>query len=243
MPPGAAQGGVAGVTSKARHGFDPQVYERLARVLSQNGRTTDATEILIDQEKQRREIRRRDIKESSGSRFECIVILVSDFVFRKIMGYGYKPIRLFWFAVCIIMVGTILFMLGDYCKLIIPTEKGFGRLANHEKPIKAHCKSARNGNLYNTNDFRENYLPKYYPQFNPLIYSVDVFSPIGKLNQQEYWQPNDLGCDEVPSGLKLNYIWYIHVLRWWSWVESGLGWLCVTCGVAGLNNLLRKPRS
>lgn len=123
------------------------------------------------------------------------------------------------------MAGAVVFYIGDTNKLIVPTEKYEG--TDRCKNSASQWKEA----LVNKNFV-------YYPHFNPMIYSFEVFVPLVNFGQRAHWQPDDMGCKDSVVGSWS--IFHIHVLRWWSWFEAGLGWIAVTLGAAGLTSIIRK---
>ncbi len=65
------------------------------------------------------------------------------------------------------------------------------------------------------------------PQFNPVLYSADVFVPIINFHQEEYWLP--VGPGPYADRFRL-YLW-IHIL---------CGWTLTTLVVSGLTGLVKK---
>ena len=66
-----------------------------------------------------------------------------------------------------------------------------------------------------------------YPGFNPFVYSVDVFIPFVKLNQENHW---------LPAAAKP----YGGYFRLYLWIHIALGWIFSTLAVAALAGLVRK---
>ncbi|MCP4262615.1 MAG: hypothetical protein GY774_34695 [Planctomycetes bacterium] len=79
---------------------------------------------------------------------------------------------------------------------------------------------------------------KYSP-LNPLVYSLDVFLPVGNLHQEDYWWPDSekrctklmLGKWEWPCGA---------AMRVYLWFHNLAGWVLTTLFAAGLAGLVRK---
>ena len=86
---------------------------------------------------------------------------------KVLIGYGYKPVKALPWALGVWIIGVLIFSYGYSTHQIKPPSKFAWENTNppYEKPYK------------------------YYPEFNPLIYSLDVFLPIVNLGQQEYWRP------------------------------------------------------
>jgi hypothetical protein len=66
-----------------------------------------------------------------------------------------------------------------------------------------------------------------HPDFQPFVYSLDVFLPIVDLHQKEYWIPF------TQSGCSYFYIIYL-------WIHICLGWLLTTLAIAGLTGIVKK---
>ncbi len=73
----------------------------------------------------------------------------------------------------------------------------------------------------------ERRLPPYYQSFNSLAYSLDTFLPIINIHQKDSWLPNP------------NIGGWGRALRFWLWVEIGLGWILTTLFVAGFTGLVK----
>ena len=72
-----------------------------------------------------------------------------------------------------------------------------------------------------------NALPKHYPDFNALIYSIDVFIPIVDLGQESYWLPR----------YSKEHGWiYVFCM----WFHIAFGWILTTLGVVGMTGIVKK---
>jgi hypothetical protein len=77
-----------------------------------------------------------------------------------------------------------------------------------------------------------------HPAFNAFIYSLDLFTPIIKLFQKDYWILNDNSGNEISFlflkirfGIFLQYYYCLHILA---------GWGITTLWVAGFTGLVRR---
>jgi hypothetical protein len=59
------------------------------------------------------------------------------------------------------------------------------------------------------------------PQFQPVVYTLDVLLPVVDFGQEKAWIPLDSA-------------------RVWSWVLTGAGWLLTTTVIAGLTNAIKR---
>ena len=138
--------------------FWPQPYEQLAKVLRQMGHERDAREIGYEKEEARR--RQGDLS--------AVGKLVNRF-FGCTVGHGYKPWWAFYWIAGFIVLGTVLFYLGQRSGLMVPTAPRVylsEPYATHKKP------------------------PPEYPVFQSLVYATDTFLPIVDLHQERFWLPN-----------------------------------------------------
>jgi hypothetical protein len=92
-----------------------------------------------------------------------------------------------------------------------------------------------------------------HPQFCALVYSLDVFLPVIKLFQKDYWVPvvrapicSPMRTTRFTRGLRLagrripDARWLLsHCVRLWHWAQIVVGWVITTLVVAGLAGLIR----
>lgn len=206
--------------------FQHQPYEQLASVLRKNGRDNEARKVLIAKARER-------AKNSNMSIFEKAY---HDLLGLTI-GYGYLPWRAFRISVVIVLLGALLFGLGNKKGLIKPTkvmeyvtvsgkaegESGKSAKASEDKTSEAKA----SGN---------------YPTFGALMYSLDVFVPLVNLHQAEYWLPNansgnnlhnSESCKIFPSTTG-------SLLRLYMWFHIILGWLLTTLLFVGLSGFIKR---
>ncbi len=134
--------------------FRPQPYLQLAKILRESGDSAGAKRVLIEMEDQ---LRRGDFWAS-----------VERPILRFTIGYGYDPIRAFWWVAGLSGLGWIIYRRSYLAGGIVPTEKDA-------------CADFRKA---------ERKVPAQYPSFSPLIYSVENSLPLVKLGQGDKWQPD-----------------------------------------------------
>jgi len=99
------------------------------------------------------------------------------------------------------------------------------------------------------------YPPRYYPPFNPLVYSVEHSFPLVNLGMKDHWAPNSgipsgllaLHCcgaqwlrDATLSGIHV-FCWNVpEMLRLCVWLQVPLGWALATLFVAGLTGIVKS---
>jgi|GEM_PF-4356097 len=151
-------------------------------------------------------IEKEKIRHKSGGRYWWLNPF--KWLWRSI-GYGYRVRRALVGSLIAILLGWYIFDKANDERMMIPTDR-------------------EAFNSYTDN--RQLSLPPYYPTFVPLVYSFDAFLPIGKLQQQEKWQPRGLEKISIPIGIKEIRI----TLRYYLYVHAVMGWLLTTLGLAGL---------
>jgi cytoskeletal protein CcmA (bactofilin family) len=185
--------------------FRPQPYEQLAAVLQTSGQDNDAKDVLYA-----KEIDRAQRGELSWSQVPWYRI------FGPLIGYGYKPWRAFWLSLAVVILGTVLFGLGEHYDLMVPAKfDGFV--------------TARDGSRSLTDD---------YPRMSPFMYSLDAFTPLISLDQAEYWLPAanrgaafDVGPIHFTTGNLLRIYMWFHIIA--GWVLSTLLFVGLTGSVPG----------
>jgi hypothetical protein len=121
-------------------GYRPQPYEELARVLTADGDTGGATEVMIAQRRAQREF-------GDLGRLERMWNLLLQIT----IGYGYRPLRALWWILGFVLLGTALFGAGYRMRIITPTEAAaYGKFAEtgsapgHYPPFNALIYSLEN---------------------------------------------------------------------------------------------------
>ena len=194
--------------------FSPLPYEQAAKVLFGMGHDNDAWQILLEKER----IRMRREKESGGTfspvaheaaanvlfamgrgreardtlwEKEDLLTKRGDFprwwrvgrrVWDFLAGYGYRPWkRTFARSLAVILFGAAVFAFADHHGNIVPAHpvvmvnedyKGKIAPAGDMRPTRAAPDA----------------IPEY-PEFNALVFSLDVFTPSAVFHQEESWAP------------------------------------------------------
>ena len=135
---------------------------------------------------------------------------------KYLLDYGYKPhYRALLLSSILIIMGWILFQIGGAADLMSPTRE------------RVYMDTSYSGTQA---------MPDEYPDFNPLVYSIDSFVPFVDLHQEDYWLPNanhscKLGDYTLPCGA---------LLRTYHWLHISMGWILATLFAVGLTGLVRK---
>jgi|GEM_PF-5796989 len=153
----------------------PQPYYQLAKVLSISGYENEANEVLIRKEEDyiRRELyEKHNLEIRRFFNLEYYKLLAKKWVWGKIAGYGYDPLRVLRLMIGFLLTGFVIFYLANKSGFIVPANVNV--LLSHEYQ--------KYGVLIG--------VPKGYPSFNPFVYSLNDIIPIINLYQTEYWIPN-----------------------------------------------------
>jgi hypothetical protein len=191
--------------------FYPQPYEQLASVLRSMGRDRDARAIMMAKN---RALGKFTQKWSAGWLWYK--------GFGKLIGYGYAPSRAFWISVGMIVVGAVLFGIGYRVGIVRPTkESGFTKDSTREKTKQ------------NSERFSEN-----YPKFNALVFSLESFTPLLRLDQSANWAPNAYRGKRFRIG-KNRSLTAGSLLRGYLWFHVIAGWILTSLWVGSITGLVK----
>jgi len=117
---------------------------------------------------------------------------------QSLVDYGYSPIKALVPMIIMVILGAWCFQQAYDNQTITPTSS----------PVSVES----------------TFYP--YPEFNSILYSIDVFLPIVDLHQEEYWIPNS----GYPYGEYYYYYMVFHIAA---------GWFLTTLFVAAISGLVR----
>ncbi len=150
--------------------FHPRPYVQLAKVLRESGDDKGAKRVLIAMEEQLRK----------GSIWRLPL--------RWTVGHGYDPLRAFWWAAGLTGIGWIIYRRSYLAGGIVPTDKDACRAFKGLPPHEAGAEGANPNSQKPA--AQEPHIPKHYPSFSPLIYSLENSLPLVKLGQADKWHPD-----------------------------------------------------
>jgi sRNA-binding regulator protein Hfq len=185
--------------------YSPQPYEQLAKVLRESGHERDAKEILIAKERDRG----RWEKLSPAAKFQ-------HWVLGRVIAYGYKPFRALWYIGLVIVLGTLLFGLGN------------PELLSQTDPSKSA--PPFNAFMYSVDAF----LPVIdFHQESFWLPDAVKSVPLNTLDMDIWGWP-----------LKFPQTWTVNVsgswLRYYFWFHIAAGWFFTSLFVAGLTGLVKR---
>ena len=133
--------------------------------------------------------------------------------FGRFIGYGYAPWRAFAISLAMVLFGALLFHIGASHGLISATKES----------TYAQTSAAKFEGV---------------PPFDPIVYSLESFTPLLKLGQSANWAPNtnqyafQIGHHTLPfTGSFLRYYLYFHII---------FGWLLTSLWVGAVTGLVKS---
>ena len=93
-----------------------------------------------------------------------------------LVGFGYRPFKVLIYVVAFIVTGAVLFGDGYKTDQFSPAKERVymdGRPPNGARPLIDPTK-----------------VPRDYPNFSAIVYSIDTFFPIVNLHVEDYWIPD-----------------------------------------------------
>lgn len=254
-----------GLKKDSDHSFKPQPWRQLQKVLREMGHTEDARQVaiafenrlskagLIGQAPKEWNIFRRFIYFHLSKGFH--------FLFRMLIGYGYRPIRLvfwmmgvwlfcaalFWYSALQGVMGPsnpLIFQNPDYAACIPDSAEAkveIEKLKLNQLEIKNGLPIAMDqiaipgaGNWYLCAKLREE-----YTGLSPLAYSLDLILPLVNLQQDSDWAPL-IPTPESSMWSEYTNITLKHITRFFVWFEILFGWLASLLMVAVVSGLTKR---
>lgn len=199
--------------------FYPQPYEELAEVLRRSGHEEEGQRILIGRAKDHAEF----LFGPEGPKntwWKCLrdVRWWSYRIWGPLIGYGYRPWRPIWPALVVMFLGCLFFWGGGVGNLMAPTK------------VAAYTPDG-------TCEQKE--IAEDYPNYNPILYSIDSFVPLVDLRVATYYLPNANRGANVLRWAGLTLTWG-SLLRFYLWIHIAAGWMLTTLLVVGLTGLVRR---
>ena len=196
--------------------FSPLPYEQAAKVLFGMGHAHDARKILLEKE-------RLQTKEGEMHWLRK----VGRWLWDVFAGYGYRLRYTAAWMLGIIIFGAVVFGAADWHSNIVPTHPVVALSDDYMDKV------APNGDMRPTQA-----APPEYPAFNPLVFSVDVFTPSAVFHQEDSWGPRSGGGDW--KDFDFDILW---LLTLWYWLEVAMGWILTSMLLLSVTGLLRPRQS
>lgn len=196
-------------------GFRPQPYEQLIAVLRRLGHEHQVAEVAIAKQK--------DLREHGDPGW---LGWIQSGVLYHVVGYGYRPWRAFGWMAMLVLFGTLVFSVARLpaVGVMVPSDK---------EAYESDQKTEKTP------------LPRYYPKFNALVYSLDIIlqGDIGKMlsNGLAANLPLDLGqkshwrLSEKQSGTLVYWIFEVYSL-----FQLFIGWVLLLVAAAVPAGFIKK---
>ena len=198
--------------------FSPQPFEHAAKVLFAMGHNNDARKILLAKE-------RRLTKSKKIPIWHKPFRMLWDWF----AGYGYQPVKTLFYMLVFVFAGAVIFDYADDEHYIVPHQPIVLNLTQDSRVLK----DRKCADIKRPTEVVECLLPEH-PQFQPFVYSMDIFIPLFNLHQEPYWYPK-------PSA-DACILWRIGLPVWY-WIEIFMGWILTSLLVLTITGLLRPRQS
>ena len=198
-------------------GFSPQPYEQAAKVLRAVGKDIAAWDI----ERKKNRLQRKFDDVSSFRKF-------GGWLLDTLKDAGYYPSRIVKWGLCIMALGIAVFACADYYSNIVPTHPVVALSEDYKRKIAPNCCNLRPTQA----------VPPEYPAFNPIMFSLDVFTPSAVFHQEDSWGPRSGGGDWLDFDVDI--LWFLTL---WYWFEVAMGWILTSMLLLSVYGLLRPRQS
>jgi hypothetical protein len=190
-----------------------QPYTQLASVYQAIGQDEQANQVLVARAERLGELARPLSAHGIWYRYVG-----------KLIGYGYEPFRAVKISLAIVVLGALVFGIGNRRNLMAET-----KLAEHVLSQEGEARL----------------ISPTYPRFNPLVYSVEVFLPFVDLQQICYWLPgeNTSGPGRSRNCLLHLGTWSLKwsaLLRVYLWFQTLAGWILCTLLAAAVTGIVKS---
>lgn len=210
--------------------FKPRPWQQLRNVLHAMGHFEDARQIAIALEDHRRAIGLIGQTPASWPRVRAamnrFVSMRLHWLFGKLIGYGYRPVRLVLWMMAVWLISAAVFWSAALHGVMGPSNP-----LVFNDPKLSVCR----GNWYLCVD-----LPEEYTGFSPLAYSLDVLLPLVNLEQEKDWAPL-IPTPQASWWRELGANWsFKHFTRLVVWAEILFGWVASLLLVAVFSGLAKR---
>ncbi len=180
--------------------FRPQPYEQLTGVLRRMGYDREARKIAIAKEKALRSQGDMSLQTKGWSLFLGATI-----------GHGYRPLLVGLWIMGFVLGGWIIFYQARQSNVLVPSKE-----------------FVYTDSIYQSTSGRV--LPAGYPEFEPLVYSLDTLLPFIDLHQKSYWwlRPTN-GHRPIYYFYESYFIFHVFA-----------GWALTALVVAAMSGLLKR---
>jgi hypothetical protein len=200
-----------------------QPWINLVQTLSRMGHVVEARKIGIAYEKS------RSAAGQLGAAFNPIRWI--HFLYGKISGYGYQPLRIAYWLIGMWLLFGVLFAFAAKHGHFAPTNPLI-----FDNPKYSSC--APTPDSSNANWYWCDKLPGEFTTFSPFAYSLDLILPIVDLQQERDWAP----IIETPQQAIFSEVLHVswgHIVRLLMWIEILFGWFATSVLVVIMAGLVK----
>lgn len=210
--------------------FKPRPWQQVRNVLHGMGHFEDARQVAIALEDQRRTIGLIGQTPAGWPWVRAVpnrlVSIGLHWLFGKLIGYGYRPVRLVLWMMTVWLISAFVFWSAALHGVMGPSNP----LVFNDPKLSA-CRD----NWYLCAD-----LPEEYTGFSPLAYSLDVLLPLVNLEQEKDWAPL-IPTPQASWWKELGANWsFKHFTRVVVWAEILFGWIASLLLVAVFSGLAKR---
>jgi len=217
--------------------FNPQPYTQLAKVLKEMGHERDAREIRVALAGKlgKENLKRLKVEHTTSltppprlgislASFYCRIrylwAWLLNFMFRNVVGYGFKPAKSIYWLLGLIGMAWFLalgaWQTGQFAPNSAPilVSEDWKSFAPLDDAAAQWSEKGKAGQDWET--------------FNSLAYATDIVIPIVEIGQTSAWAPSK---ERGPWGATL----------WWArWVFTAAGWIISALGAAAITGVIRR---
>jgi hypothetical protein len=224
--------------------FRPNPYQQLADVLQSMGHEEEAITIRIER-KRRQAVFMRVYEKPQTDSFDRLYRGLTGFwnwVQDVTVGYGYRPGNAVFYLLAISLIGAVVFQVAAVNGIMAPThpliykeavwdetQGGFG-----PSKIPLACRENWVHPPTERVDRCARAIPSEFSTFNALVYSIDTAVPVVSFRMQQDWSPRVV---DWQSGA---HDWAGWSVRFWEWVQIGLGWAFSLLFVSAIGGIIRR---
>lgn len=223
------------VSERWKEDFWPQPYEQLSTVLREMGHDEEARAVLIVKERLQRRARRARARNP----LLRATLAVNDGVLAVTVRYGRQPLLALLWLILFWAIGAVVFGIAEQNSALKPnspvvlrslewTMCALQQTNSRYMPSTGQVMAGRaSSGQTQLSCFLSQPEASSYPEFNPLMYSLDAMLPVMEIGQKQYWRPDP----SKPKGLlTLNYYYFLSVI----------GWALSLLAVAGFSGLVKS---
>lgn len=218
-------------THTGAEAFKPQPWKQLQTVLRSMGHAEDARQIAIAFEDRLRSANLIGKTPETWPRWWRAayrhIAKVLHFLFKMLIGYGYRPLRLGVWMVAIWLLCAVVYWAAALQGVMAPSHP----LVFQNMPQYQSC--TKNWYLCEV-------LPEEYTGFSPLAYSLDILLPLVNLQQEQDWAPLIPTPKETWYQEMFGNWSFKHLVRLTVWFEILFGWVASLLLVAVVSGLTKR---